>query len=166
MLQPQHAARAGLLADGVQNRVVDFRQFFRTKILRPATPASDQDDETIRAYTVHCRSLKRGPSRRANCFPMRTALAFLSTENYYPCRGFWAIHPDMKMDLKGKWVLITGASSGFGAAAAVAFGAEGAQLLLGARRVDRLEQVAREAKSAGATEAHVHGLDVSETGSV
>ena len=33
--------------------------------------------------------------------------------------------------LKNKWVLITGASSGFGAAAARAFGAEGAKLLLG-----------------------------------
>jgi 3-hydroxy acid dehydrogenase/malonic semialdehyde reductase len=72
----------------------------------------------------------------------------------------------MKMELKDKWVLITGASSGFGAAAARAFGAEGARLLLGARRVDRLEQVAREAKSAGAAEAQVHGLDVSQTGSV
>src|SRR5215469_8763189 len=68
--------------------------------------------------------------------------------------------------LKNKWVLITGASSGFGAAAARAFGAEGARLLLGARRVERLEQVAREARAAGAGEAHVHGLDVSETGSV
>ena len=47
--------------------------------------------------------------------------------------------------LKNKWVLITGASSGFGAAAARAFGAEGAKLLLGARRVDRLKQVAAEA---------------------
>ena len=32
----------------------------------------------------------------------------------------------MKFSLKNKWVLITGASSGFGAAAAIAFGAEGA----------------------------------------
>ncbi len=72
----------------------------------------------------------------------------------------------MKMELKDKWVLITGASSGFGAAAASAFAAEGSKLLLGARRVDRLQHVAREAKQAGATEAHVHGLDVSETSSV
>jgi NAD(P)-dependent dehydrogenase (short-subunit alcohol dehydrogenase family) len=46
----------------------------------------------------------------------------------------------MKTSLKNKWVLITGASSGFGAAAAKAFGAEGAKLLLGARRIDRLEK--------------------------
>ena len=68
--------------------------------------------------------------------------------------------------LKDKWVLITGASSGFGAAAAQAFGAEGAKLLLGARRRERLEKVAAEARTAGAREAHVHALDVSKTASV
>lgn len=68
--------------------------------------------------------------------------------------------------LKSKWVLITGASSGFGAAAARAFGVEGAQLLLGARRLDRLKQVAAESKKAGAGEALFHELDVSKTASV
>ena len=62
--------------------------------------------------------------------------------------------------------MITGASSGFGAAAARAFGAERAKLLLGARRVDRLEAVAAELEKPGATEAHVHALDVSKTASV
>ena len=65
--------------------------------------------------------------------------------------------------LKNKWVLITGASSGFGAAAARAFGAEGAKLLLGARRLDRLKKVAAGARKAGAAEAHFHNLDVSKT---
>jgi NADP-dependent 3-hydroxy acid dehydrogenase YdfG len=68
--------------------------------------------------------------------------------------------------LKNKWVLITGASSGFGAAAARAFGAEGAKLLLGARRVDRLEKVSAEAQKAGTAAAHFHELDVSKTSSV
>ena len=68
--------------------------------------------------------------------------------------------------LKNKWVLITGASSGFGAAAARAFGVGGAKLLLGARRVDRLKQVAAEAQKAGAGEALFHELDVSQTASV
>lgn len=72
----------------------------------------------------------------------------------------------MRYDLKNKWVLITGASSGFGAAAANAFGAEGAKLLLGARRLDRLEKVADEARKVGSPEAHVHALDVSKTASV
>jgi 3-hydroxy acid dehydrogenase/malonic semialdehyde reductase len=72
----------------------------------------------------------------------------------------------MNTRLKDKWVLITGASSGFGAEAARQFGAEGSRLLLGARRVERLEQVASEAKKAGAAEAHFHFLDVANTQSV
>ncbi|HTR42482.1 MAG TPA: SDR family NAD(P)-dependent oxidoreductase [Pseudomonadales bacterium] len=72
----------------------------------------------------------------------------------------------MKFSLKEKWVLITDASSGFGAAAAIAFAEEGAKLLLGARRTDRLEKVAAEAKKAGASEAQVHFLDVGQTDSV
>lgn len=65
-----------------------------------------------------------------------------------------------------RWVLITGASSGFGAAAAVAFGGEGSRLLLGARRVDRLEQVAAEALRSGAPVARVRALDVGSADSV
>lgn len=72
----------------------------------------------------------------------------------------------MAFSLKDKWVLITGASSGFGAAAARLFAAEGAKLLLGARRVERLEKVAAEARQAGASEAHTHFLDVGTTASV
>jgi serine 3-dehydrogenase len=72
----------------------------------------------------------------------------------------------MKTSLKDKWVLITGASSGFGAAAARAFAAEGSKLLLGARRLDRLEDVAAECKKAGASAAEVHVLDVANTPSV
>src|SRR2546428_8163961 len=78
-----------------------------------------------------------------------------------------ALHSSlMSSRLKDKWVLITGASSGFGAAAARAFGAEGSRLLIGARRVERLGQVAAEALKAGAAEAHSHFLDVSNTPSV
>ena len=68
--------------------------------------------------------------------------------------------------LANKWVLITGASSGFGAAAAKAFGAQSSKLLLGARRVDRLESVAEQARQGGAGEALFHALDVSSTPSV
>jgi NADP-dependent 3-hydroxy acid dehydrogenase YdfG len=72
----------------------------------------------------------------------------------------------MQLRLQNKWILITGASSGFGAAAALAFGAERCNLLLGARRVDRLKKVAEGARAAGAPAAQFHVLDVAGTGSV
>jgi len=72
----------------------------------------------------------------------------------------------MPSPLADKWVLITGASSGFGEAAARHFGALGAKVLLGARRVDRLQAAAQAAKKAGAAAAEVHALDVSQTESV
>ena len=45
----------------------------------------------------------------------------------------------MAIDLKGKVVLITGASSGFGEDAAHLFAAEGASVVLAARRIDRMQ---------------------------
>src|SRR5262249_39370459 len=72
----------------------------------------------------------------------------------------------MQSRLANQWVLITGASSGFGAAAARAFAAQGSKLILGARRTDRLKDVAAEACKAGAPDAQFHELDVSSTPSV
>ncbi|HZL44321.1 MAG TPA: SDR family NAD(P)-dependent oxidoreductase [Verrucomicrobiae bacterium] len=72
----------------------------------------------------------------------------------------------MQSRLTNKWVLITGASSGFGAAAAMAFGAEGARLLLGSRRELMLKKTADAAKNAGAPAAEWHPLDVASTASV
>ena len=72
----------------------------------------------------------------------------------------------MPAQLANKWVVITGASSGFGAAAARAFAAAGAKVLLGARREDRLKEVIAEAMNAGAAAADAHFLDVSQTTSV
>ena len=47
-------------------------------------------------------------------------------------------------NITNKVVVITGASSGLGEAAARALAAEGAKLVLGARRIERLEALARE----------------------
>ena len=51
--------------------------------------------------------------------------------------------------LKDKVVLITGASSGFGAAAAKLFAQEGCKVALAARRMERLEEMANEIRGAG-----------------
>ena len=57
-----------------------------------------------------------------------------------------------------KTILITGASSGIGAAIARELGKTGARLALGARRTDRLEQLAEEIGG----EVLVHRLDVTD----
>jgi len=72
----------------------------------------------------------------------------------------------MPSRLANQWVLITGASSGIGAAAAAAFGAEGCRLLLGARRLEKLEAAAATATNAGAASVHARQLDVASTDSV
>ena len=46
------------------------------------------------------------------------------------------------MELKHKTIIVTGASSGIGAAAASLFAAEGARVVLGARRSEKLATVA------------------------
>jgi NADP-dependent 3-hydroxy acid dehydrogenase YdfG len=66
----------------------------------------------------------------------------------------------MGMSLKGKIVLITGASSGIGAATALTFAGEGARLLLAARRAGKLAQVASSALEHGAPAVHSLSLDV------
>ena len=69
-----------------------------------------------------------------------------------------ATHPT---SLKDKLVFITGASSGIGRASAMAFAAEGARLLLCARRIERLRELETELKkSNSSTNVHSVQLDV------
>ena len=65
------------------------------------------------------------------------------------------------MSLQSQTVFITGASSGIGKAAAYALAKEGCDLLLCARRIDRLEELKKEILSHNpAIDVHIFQLDV------
>jgi short-subunit dehydrogenase len=62
--------------------------------------------------------------------------------------------------LKGAVVAITGASSGIGEATAIAFARKGARLVIGARRLDRLNAVAERCRQRGSPEVSARRFDV------
>ncbi|MGE0158337.1 MAG: SDR family NAD(P)-dependent oxidoreductase [Gemmatimonadales bacterium] len=68
--------------------------------------------------------------------------------------------------LAGKRVLVTGASSGFGAAAARRFAEQGCDLLLSARRLDRVEDLAEEIRKQHHVDVRVDQLDVTDRDAV
>lgn len=67
--------------------------------------------------------------------------------------------------LRGKRIMVTGASSGIGASAARLFAAEGAAVVLMARREDRLAELAAGIRAAGGRAEAVAG-DVTATADV
>lgn len=62
--------------------------------------------------------------------------------------------------MRGRRILITGASSGIGEACARRFAAEGCELVLWARRVERLARLADEPEAAHGRHVHIAGVDV------
>ena len=66
-----------------------------------------------------------------------------------------------RLSLAGKVAIITGASSGIGRAIATLFAAEGARLVVAARRRDVLDDLVREIEADGGTACALAG-DVSE----
>jgi len=68
--------------------------------------------------------------------------------------------------IKGKLILVTGASSGIGEACARRFAGEGANLVLWARRADRLERVAAELGAAHRVSLSVAVVDVRDRAAV
>lgn len=68
-------------------------------------------------------------------------------------------------DMQGRVVLISGASSGIGAHLAQMLAAQGAHVMLGARRVDRLEALVADIRSQGG-QAEAVALDVTSADSI
>ena len=66
--------------------------------------------------------------------------------------------------IRGAAVVITGASSGIGAATAVTFARRRARLALCARRFDRLQEVADQCRQAGASEVFIRKVDIGRPG--
>src|SRR5436853_7013304 len=66
----------------------------------------------------------------------------------------------MDLHLRGKRVLITGASKGIGAAAAEVFAEEGCDLRLAARSGDQLKALAQRLRSAHQIDASAHIVDL------
>jgi 3-hydroxy acid dehydrogenase/malonic semialdehyde reductase len=64
--------------------------------------------------------------------------------------------------LKGKVVFVTGASSGIGEACARSFASIGTKLLLGARRIDRLNALAQEIRKEHGVEVYPLAMDVTK----
>jgi len=65
----------------------------------------------------------------------------------------------MDLGIAGRVALVTGASSGIGEAVALALAREGVKLAVAARRQEKLEEVARRARNAGAQQARAFTAD-------
>lgn len=72
----------------------------------------------------------------------------------------------MMSNIEGRRVLITGASSGIGAGCARRFAREGAEVILWARRLERLQHLADELESAHGRHVHVGAVDVRDRAAV
>lgn len=70
------------------------------------------------------------------------------------------------VSIQNQTVLITGASSGIGAACARAFAQDGAKLILAARRLDRLKQLAQALQQDFHTQTYLLQLDVCDRSQV
>lgn len=68
--------------------------------------------------------------------------------------------------IEGKLVMVTGASAGIGEACARRYAAEGADLVLWARREERLRELAGELQREHGVEVRVAGVDVRDRGAV
>ncbi|MBV9276877.1 MAG: SDR family oxidoreductase [Candidatus Eremiobacteraeota bacterium] len=72
----------------------------------------------------------------------------------------------MDFGIRHKIALVTGASSGIGRACALALAGEGVHLVVAARRINELQDVATEAKARGAVRADAFAVDLEDPESI
>jgi NAD(P)-dependent dehydrogenase (short-subunit alcohol dehydrogenase family) len=99
--------------------------------------------------TLQC-NVDRPAASRLTILPAILSSSFLQAKTSNP----------MDLHLRGKRVLITGASKGIGAAAAEAFAEEGCHLRLAARSGDQLKALADRLRSAHQIDASAHVTDL------
>ncbi|MBV8364102.1 MAG: SDR family oxidoreductase [Candidatus Eremiobacteraeota bacterium] len=72
----------------------------------------------------------------------------------------------MDFGIRNKIALVTGASSGIGRACALALASEGAHVVVAARRITELEEVAKEARARGAARSDAFAVDLEDPQSI
>lgn len=93
------------------------------------------------------------------------ALPFIGlTYAFWNARDYFDPHPLSLVPRYGEWALVTGASSGIGAALARQIAADGMKVVLSARREDRLQSLAAEIERDFEVETRVVAVDLGEPG--
>eukprot|EP00897_Mesotaenium_endlicherianum_P008383 jgi/Mesen1/7573/ME000392S06839 len=89
------------------------------------------------------------------------SLFFITPLVFFLRQAYWALRLLFPEDVRGKVVVITGASSGIGEHMAYEYAKKGARLVLAARREEQLRKVANRASQLGSPDAFVVVADVS-----
>src|SRR5207344_1983682 len=110
------------------------------------------------------RAIGRSPARRRSA--TRSSTAHLASRECRSCRAEARDIRFVPMTTESRTALITGASSGIGAAIALEMATRGWKLAIGARRSDRLAETAEKARAQGAAKVYAGNLDVADDASV
>jgi NAD(P)-dependent dehydrogenase (short-subunit alcohol dehydrogenase family) len=156
-LQHAKAFRYDFLADAVTG---DDRDAIFFSLAHREIPYICGSSALIQIIGLQWTKVNRGATLQCNVDLFEAESLTVATHPQRPRE-----HP-MDLHLRGKRVLITGASKGIGAAAAEAFAEEGCDLRLAARSGDQLKALADRLRSAHQIDASVHVTDLRKPGDI